>query len=70
MQDDATQELILQTFHCHGEINDCGLGERFRSIRRIRQLGSDIQPEIRVNIAFLVTDNHLEGLSNPNKVLL
>lgn len=58
-QDDDTQQLVLQTFHCDSEIYDGGAGGHFWGVGGVTQLCGDVQTESVHHINLLVTHFHL-----------
>ena len=60
-QDDTAQQLVLETFHGDGEVDDGGLGTDLRSVGRVRQLGGDVQSEAIHHVYFFVSNFHLFG---------
>lgn len=58
-QDDNTQQLVFQTFHCDSEIYDGGAGGHFWGVDGVTQLGSDVQAESIHHVNLLVSYFHL-----------
>lgn len=69
-EDNNAEQLILETLHGDGEVDDGSLGTDFRSVGRIGHLCGDVQLEATVEIDLFLSDFHLEGASRFNEVLL
>lgn len=68
--DDQTEQLVLESFDRHREINDRCLGEHFRRVGRIAEFRRDVETEARHDVHLFVPDLHLIVAAGLNEVLL
>ena len=67
-QDDHSQQLIFQAFHCDREVDDGGLGANLRCVGGVTQLGGDVQSEAIHDVNFFVADFDLESRQNKRRI--
>ena len=59
LDNDVSQELLLQTLECHSEVDQSDLDANFGQVVRIRHLGCHEEPEVVVIVDVRVTKSHL-----------
>ena len=68
--DDSSQQLILQTLHSDGEVNDGAAGAHLRSVCRIGQLGRDEELETVKDVHFFVAEQDFHDAALLDEVLV
>lgn len=66
-QDNSAQQLVLQSSHGDGEVDDGGAGADLRGVSRVRQLGGHVQPEALHHVHLFVPQLHLKESRNIKK---
>ena len=70
MLKNCLQQNLYLTLHGDSEVNNRGACRNLRSVRRIRQLGGDVQRKSLHDIHLLVSNFHLQGTARFDEVLL
>lgn len=63
-QDNSAQQLVLQSSHGDGEVDDGGAGADLGGVSRVRQLGGHVQPEALHHVHLFVPQLHLKESRN------
>jgi len=67
---DKTEQLVLESFHCHSEVYNGRLGADFWSVGWVAKLRRHVQMERLHHVELLVADLHLQRAARSNEVLL
>ena len=67
---DKSKELVLESFHCHCEVDDGRLSADLRRVGRVAKLRRQVHTKAGHDVHFLLADFHLVYLAGLDKIFL